>query len=253
VETITYVGIIGGSAYDYLAYVSYVREKKWDRTALRVILFDSILSFVAVLIFTLVFVSLGALVLAPKHELPAGTDLLTLQAQFVSPIFPWLTHVYFAGAFLAVFGTLYGTIEVAPAVFRETALAAFGKADAKKVRVWAVSAVCTVAGLFLLFNLLVGQTPTLIAIVTPANLFTGVLACGFVCLLSVWADLKWLKKPDRLPLLLMVLNAVGGVAFLALGVKGYFDGGAESAIFIFAGTIFAGVMAAVVINQRRKG
>ena len=28
-----------------------------------------------------------------------------------------------------------------------------------------------------------GRPPALVAIITPANLFTGVLACGFVCLL----------------------------------------------------------------------
>src|SRR5687768_11019081 len=63
VETITYVGIIGGSAYDYLAYVSYVREKKWGRNHLKILLFDSVTSFVAVLIFAIVFASLGALIL----------------------------------------------------------------------------------------------------------------------------------------------------------------------------------------------
>src|SRR5947208_12979026 len=31
VETITYVGVIGGSGYDYLAYVSYLRDKRWGQ------------------------------------------------------------------------------------------------------------------------------------------------------------------------------------------------------------------------------
>src|SRR6185369_17919728 len=30
-ETTTYVGVIGGSSYDYLAYVSYLRDKRWGR------------------------------------------------------------------------------------------------------------------------------------------------------------------------------------------------------------------------------
>ena len=31
VEAVTYVGVIGGSGYDYLAYVSYLRDKGWGR------------------------------------------------------------------------------------------------------------------------------------------------------------------------------------------------------------------------------
>ena len=31
VETTTYVGVIGGSGYDYLAYVSCLRDKRWGR------------------------------------------------------------------------------------------------------------------------------------------------------------------------------------------------------------------------------
>ena len=33
-ETITYVGVLGGSAFDYLAYVSYLRAKHWGRAGM---------------------------------------------------------------------------------------------------------------------------------------------------------------------------------------------------------------------------
>jgi hypothetical protein len=250
VETITYVGIIGGSAYDYLAYVSYVREKKWDRGALKAILFDSIFSFVAVLIFTAVFTSLGALILRPQHQIPSGTDLLSLQAQFVTPIFPALRYLYFVGAFLAVFGTLYGTIEVAPAIWREVALAINPKLNSARARAAAILWVTGVAAAFLTLSLARGNLPALIAIVTPANLFTGVLACGFVCLLAVWADYKWLAPADRMPIALVILNALGGLAFLALGVKGYFDYGSKLALLIFGGTIVAGLASAAFYNRK---
>src|SRR6185369_6927928 len=78
VETITYVGVIGGSGYDYLAYVSYLRDKHWgqagraiataselaaaardrshiNRRWLRAVAVDSVMSFFAVLIFSGVF------------------------------------------------------------------------------------------------------------------------------------------------------------------------------------------------------
>ena len=142
VETITYVGVIGGSGYDYLAYVSYLRDKNWgqagraiatapelataaqdrshiNRRWLRAVAVDSVMSFFAVLIFSAVFVACGAVILGPQHLIPAGSNLLALQAEFVTPIYPWLKHVYFAGAFLTIFGTLCGTVEVAPTVLRE--------------------------------------------------------------------------------------------------------------------------------------
>jgi hypothetical protein len=252
VETITYVGIIGGSAYDYLAYVSYVREKNWDRRALKTILFDSIFSFVAVLIFTAVFTSLGALILRPQQQIPSGTDLLSLQAQFVTPIFPALKYLYFLGAFLAVFGTLYGTIEVAPAIWREIALAMNPNIHPTKGRNAAVLWVCLVAAAFLVINLGRGNLPALVAVVTPANLFTGVLACGFVCLLAVWADYKWLPREDRMPIALTTLNVVGGLAFLILGLKGYFDYGSALAWWIFAGTFLVGLVAARFLGGNSK-
>src|SRR6185503_6860782 len=104
-EATTYVGVIGGSAYDYLAYVSYLRDKQWGRAGMRVAsaeelmtdggnsspasrqwirapLVDCTMSFAAVLLFTAVFVICGAAVLAPQHKVPVGVNLLSLQAEF---------------------------------------------------------------------------------------------------------------------------------------------------------------------------
>jgi hypothetical protein len=197
-----------------------------------------------------VFASLGALILRPQEQIPAGTDLLSLQAQFLTPMFPALRYLYFAGAFLAVFGTLYGTIEVAPAIWREIAMAIDPRFDVGKVRVWALVWVCATAALFLIVNIARGALPGLVGILTPANLFTGVLACGFVCLLSVWADLKWLSAADRLPIPLIILNGIAGVLFLVLGIKAYIDIGSWIAVAIFLGTICAGFVAAVLLRAR---
>jgi Mn2+/Fe2+ NRAMP family transporter len=243
VETITYVGVLGGSGYDYLAYASYLRSKQWgnaasttpmdpgqvDRRWMRALWIDSILSFVAVLIFAIVFVAAGAKVLAPQHQVPGGTNLLTLQAAFVSPLYPWLQPLYFVGAFLAIFGTLYGTIEVAPPVLREF-LNAFRPADKdRQVRGWAIwwvglGGFVVVAWSFG-YHLFSGgiNPPGLIKMLTPANLFTGVLACGFICALSLWTDKRFLPCTLQMRWPLRLLLTLAALVFLALGIKGYWD------------------------------
>ena len=67
------------------------------------------------------------------------------------------------------------------------------------------------------------QPRLLLALLTPANLFTGVLLCGFLCLLTPWMDHRFLPKLLRLPAWLLLLNVAAGACFLALGTKGYWD------------------------------
>jgi hypothetical protein len=281
VELATYVGVIGGSSYDYLAYVSYLRDKRWGRAAMRVTptaqldslgpearraawqwlrapLVDCTLSFLAVLIFMAVFLALGSAVLGPQHKVPAGMNLLSLQAEFVTGVHPWLKYVYFSGAFLAVLGTLYGTIEVAPAVFRELMMA-FHANDASKLhsklRFWSVAwvgfggfVVLLASFAHHLANSSLGVTspPGLIAILTPANLFTGVLGCGLVCLLNVWMDRQFLSANWRMGWPLRWLSLLAAVLFVALGIKSYWDHSRWIALLILAGTLALGWIGARV-------
>jgi hypothetical protein len=203
-----------------------------------------------------VFTACGAMILRPQHQLPAGSDLLTLQTQFLTPIFPALRYLYFVGAFLAVFGTLYGTIEVAPAIARELAFAfdpAFARARDRLIRVGSILWVCGAALAVLIISVTrKGTPPALIAILTPANLFTGVLACGCVCLLAIWADRK-LPPRLRMPLPLVGLNVAGGAGFIVLGLKGYWDYNARFSWMIFAATIVTGFIGAASFRGRRQG
>jgi len=276
-ETITYVGVLGGSGYDYLAYVSYLRDKGWgqagrglaspeqlrsmaadaghaNRRWLRAVWIDSVLSFLAVLIFAAVFTACGAIVLAPQHQVPGGSDLLTLQSQFVTGVFPWLRHVYFLGAFLAIFGTLYGTIEVAPAVLREMTLS-FKWHAIEKSRLVAVLWVCLggfavlVAGFLYSFWSTANRPPGLVALLTPANLFTGVLACGLICFLAVWADRRHLPPALRMGWLLTVLNVAAGVLFCALGLKGYWDHSGWGSLLILSATLAFGWTGALLLRK----
>ena len=214
---------------------------------------DSALSFLAVLVFSGVFVACGAVILGPQHKIPGGNNLLALQAEFVTPIYPWLRHVYFVGAFLTIFGTLYGTIEVAPTVLREVVLAidaGYATKHAKKLRFIAVSWT-SFGGLVVLVWTLIchlisgaDNPPGLIAMLTPANLFTGVLACGLICLLAAWTDWKFLPRGLQAGNPLTMLNALVGLIFLALGIKGYWDHSGWTAFLILVGTLALGWLGA---------
>jgi Mn2+/Fe2+ NRAMP family transporter len=279
VELVTYVGVVGGSGYDYLAYVSFLRDKHWGAAAgppvsddqlqvvavqadhenrrwIRAPLADSSLSFAIVLLFSAIFLTCGAEVLRPEHKIPSGSDLLTLQAEFVGGGLSALRPIYFAGALLAMLGTLYGTIEVAPTIAREL-LMAFGRPvhHPRQMHRW-VTAWVTSGGALVLVGSLVSltmsarpQPPTLIAILTPANLFTGVLACGIIALTSLWMDWRWLPPALRSTVPLQMLNVAGACLFLALGLKAYWDHSGPVAWGILAGTLVSGAVAARVLGR----
>lgn len=63
----------------------------------------------------------------------------------------------------------------------------------------------------------------LLAVMTPVNLFTGILSCGLICMVTVWMDRRWLPPDLRPPIYLSGLNFLAGVLFLVLGIKGYWD------------------------------
>jgi len=281
VELATYVGVIGGSSYDYLAYVSYLRDKQWGRAGmgvtpaaqldslspegrrvtwqwLRAPLVDCTLSFLAVLIFMGVFLALGTTVLGPQHKVPAGMNLLSLQAEFVTGVHPRLKYIYFSGAFLAVLGTLYGTIEVAPTIVRELMMAFDAKRAARvnpQLRRWSVAWVGCGGFIVLLASLVhhvsrsganATTPPGLIAILTPANLFTGVLGCGLICLLNVWMDRRFLSASWRMQWPLRFLTVLAAALFVVLGLKGYWDHSGWIAFILLAGTLALGWIGARV-------
>lgn len=282
VELAAYVGVLGGSGYDYLAYVSFLREKRWGaagrevpdramledmarnehhlyRQWLKAPLVDATVSFLVVFFFSAVFVACGATVLGPREQMPDGNDLLTLQAQFVSAGTGWLKSLYFVGAFLAMFGTLYGTIEVAPTVAREMIRALRGPAP----RTWRVHAWVTtwvgfggamVLGASIAWTQIrsSGSPPALISLLDPANLFTGVLACGLISGLAVWFDRAELPRALQSPLWLRAINLAGCPIFLMLGLKAYWEHSRAWALLLLLSTITSGWIAAVYFNGRRS-
>src|SRR4051812_27662475 len=292
VELSLYVGVIGGAGYDYLAYTSYIRDKQWGNAApaaqyaaieveksnvdssqrpalddhtirqwLRAPLVDCTLSFVVVLLFSAVFVASGKLVLGPEHQLPGDGAFLELQAQFVTRIHPWLYPLYVLAAFLAIAGTLYGTLEVAPTILRETALAVVPNSvtrdNSQGMRnlaiTWCAGGALVILAINFVYQLQMGEEklPGLTALLIPVNLFTGVFACGVICLLNPWVDLR-LPVQHRMPMALIALNLIGGVAFVLVAVRGYWDFAGWWAMGILLGTLAIGVLIAWLANLSQE-
>jgi hypothetical protein len=284
VETTRYAGVIAGAGYDYLAYVSFLRDKQWGRAGLepatggelermardeahparlwvRAPLIDCTLSFICVIGFSAVFVACGALVLGPEHKIPDEKSYLNLQAEFVRGIHPWLLPLYVAGAFLTMLGTLYGTLEVAHSNVRELLYSVrpeVARRRAKGVKTlavtWCAGGAFAILGWTFVrhFRGTEGAPPGLLAILTPANLFTGVLSCGLLCLLNLWMDRRFLPRALRMPRWLLLLNAGAGVIFVLLGLKGYWDWSGWLSMLGLLTTVALGVVVVLIAGRWRR-
>ena len=91
------------------------------------------------------------------------------------------------------------------------------------------------------------RPPGLTNLLTPASLFTGVLSCGFICLLNPWMDRK-LPSAFRMPTFLRIANLAAGVIFLTIGLRAYWQLGGIQAISILVGTIAVGAIVAAIAN-----
>lgn len=357
VETTRYVGVIGGAAFDYLAYTAWLREKHWGRTSsgpateeelqqtaddpkhparlwVRAPLVDCLSSFVLVVVFSAVFVASGVVVLGPQNEIPTQDNFLDLQAKFVTNIHPILLPIYVVGAYLTIFGTLYGTYEIGITVLREITRAIdhdFAERNWHGLRRFAILWL-TVGGsgvlIWSFFYTLQGKTLSeitmsgtaddpvatlvewnveertsvaagetlailrahdgqvtevvaerpgtvfelkvqpnqevgpgdvlaimgakakprvLLALLTPANLFTGVLAVGLMCFLLPWMDWQFLPKALRMPNWLVALNCASGVLFLYLGYRGYMDNHKPEGSLIESIWFYLGALLVIVL------
>ena len=93
------------------------------------------------------------------------------------------------------------------------------------------------------------KPPGLIAILTPANLFTGVLGCGLICLLNVWMDYRFLPQSLRSSKATILFSAIAGLVFLALGLRGCWDHSGWTAFAVLAGALALGWLSAWRIHR----
>lgn len=236
---------------------------------------DSTISFMLVIAFSTVFVVSGAMFLGPKHVLPDESNFLNLQAKFVTQVNPILLPLYIIGAFLTMLGTLYGTVEIACSIADEIVrsfVTNWSEEKAKRLRrgviTWCASVAFAILGWLFVRQagsasipspslvaaspsqtstnsetpatpsdeiVKVGKPRVLLQVMTPVNLFTGVFSCGLICLITVWMDRK-LPAALRPPFYWTAFNALAGLIFLGLGIKGYWEN--ENRVIAVGGMCF---------------
>ena len=289
IEASVYVGVVGGASYDYLAYTSFLRNKAWGLSSrcepldlaesarevgrwspsqldleaakpwLRAPMIDCAISFLVVVVFSAVFVASGTIVLAPQHQIPGDGGFLEYQAQFVTELHPWLYPLYVVGTLLTMFGTLYGTLEVAPPILLEAyrLCRADGLSTTTRDRLrrnailWSAlgAMVVLIVSFFYQTQSGASRPPGLTQLLTPASLFTGVLSCGVICVLNPWMD-RMLPTAYRLPIFLKLANLLAGCVFLAIGLRAYWQLGGAKAMLILGGTVALGCLVATQANRR---
>jgi len=237
----TFLGAIGGGTYDYIGYVGCYREKNWGlinnegagrpiaddadnvrrgRRWLRPVKIDVGIGFLCVLLFTIVFVALGAKILHPGQQVPSGNELLTNQAAFLTNLSPALEYVYKIGIFMAFFGTIYGAFEIYIRTARESILPLTPRAKNWSMKTFRTIIIlyCLIGGLALMW---LNKDPQ--KLVAPAAIIGGVFLCGPWCFAMIWADRKYVTSKLRMGPVLLILTVIAGTVLTLLGVKAIVD------------------------------
>lgn len=274
-EVLVAASAIGGTSYNYLSYATLSRDKGWGRSPcgpataqqlsqieaepqhgarvwLRAALADSLTSFALLIVLAGSFCILGSEILAPRHLVPDGTDLLNYQASFLGSLSAWLLPVYITGVLLAFFGTLYGGPELQFQLVHQYLTSA--QIDPPRVspeRLRQVVIVYSLGGaLCILWGSRLFPQVQLIDIVTPAAIFTGMISCGLYCLANPWTDYRFLPPGLRMPRSLVLMNIIAGVLFTAAGLKTLWDYGQYRAYLVVLAFALASLLLASY-RQRR--
>ena len=260
VELTTYVGVVGGAGFDYMAYTTWLRDKRWGfagsnppseqqlqsiandpqhpaRTWLKAPLIDCGISFLLIVAFSAVFVASGVELLGPREEIPDSSNMLGQQSEILTQVHPWLYSLYVFGAILTMFGTLYGALEIGVAIATEI-LRSFNHnwTNVNRHRVermalaWqcCFSTVVTLAMFTVVFSAEAAASSNpakeiILQVMRPVNLFTGVLSCGIFCLVNLWMEKTCTLKQLQSATWVHGMYVFAGIVFLVLGLKGYWD------------------------------
>ena len=241
--------VIGGAAFDYLGYASFLREKRWGRSDMgaasheelneiavderhvvrlwvRAALIDTALSMVMVVVIAASFSILGAVILQPQRLVPTEDhELLLHQAVFLTKLSPMLLPLYNLAVALAFFGNVYGGPELYSHICVEGVHSMPRRWEwltQRRIR-WCTILWVLFGGFGILWLKRLFPDTRVVEILTFPAIYTGILMCGFYCLVNPWVDWHFLPAPLRMNKLLVVLNLVAGVIFCIIGVKAMWD------------------------------
>ncbi len=168
------------------------------------------------LVLAVMFVALGAEVLAPAGEVPQGAEVaLTLARLYTDVLGPWILPFFLAAAFFGMFSTTYGVLDGFPRAFSETAVRIWPAAEDRKGRLYwgflGVTLALAVAETVLL--------PDPVALVTVAAVASFLLS-PVTFALNYWCVTRLIEDPEQRPSTGLRVWAVGGVvcAFGAAGL-----------------------------------
>lgn len=252
-EIISYLGAIGGGTYDYIGYIGMYNEKKWgmlgtpDLEDLRAKLItlktgeripmdesdanadevkawnrapimDTVVSFIAVFIFSAAFMILGNVILGVdgNQVIPDDKAIMQHQAEFFSQITPALLYFYKLAIWAAFFGSMQasGTVMYAHTFYEcfAPAFRAIRDMDWFKLRLL-VALIYSGGGLILVWT---GFSFT--TLVSFGALIGGVLSIGLWALAMLYTDVKFLPKRFQMMMVTKIVLGVAGVVMTGMGV-----------------------------------
>ncbi len=244
VEAMTFIGLIGGNSTDYMAYLSFLRDKEWGlagrlteseegqdfpppdspeerakgRLWLRAPL-DMLLSFAIVALFSVIFLVLGASILGPSRLVPNASELLTVQARFLTDLHPRLAPLYVVGIVTVFLGTIYGFFELQTRALYECARVVAPR--------WRGVSMSRIRNFVVVYGagsglLLIWTRWDAVALLTPAVLLS-VFASGLWCFAMLWVDRRFLPRSYRMSAPLAFALLVAGVVLTAFSIRSVYD------------------------------
>ena len=243
-EVALYLSAVGGGTFDYIGYVGMIRSKKWGlagrqvasrrqldliddgqtaraRIWTRAAMFDTGISFTSVILVTLLFAVLGALLLHTEQRIPDNKTLLSEQESFLTQLHPRLLWLYRGGVFLAFIGTLYGAFEIYRYTVVESARALLPRWTAERhLPAWRnlTVAYCYGGGMMMIW-LPKQVAGDVLGRMTFAAVIGGATLCGLWCFAMLWIDYVRLPRALRMSRLLWVSTLISGIAMTSLGVQ----------------------------------
>ncbi|PRY02221.1 Nramp family divalent metal transporter [Allonocardiopsis opalescens] len=249
VELAVFMGGLGGGMYDYIGYGGLLREKRWGmlghrdidaigrrlaalparerlplsadgadvanaRAWSRAPLFDMLAAFVALGVIAAAFMINGAAILGAQGQVPEGNNVLTHQGQFLALVAPVFEYFYIVAIVMVLFGTVYAVWEVYSWTAYESLSAVSERIRARGQRavrpyVYAWTGIGAVA--------MVLTGADFVALITPASVLGGVIACGIYGAGLLYVDRVNVPGPYRMSAALRMLVAFGSVFLTVCG------------------------------------